>query len=542
MRMLKIDHLSVLFVGSKNPENVEIHKRLSEGLLCPVTFDWAETHSDFRKHLTGRKYQVILADMMTALIHHSDIICRAGLWDIPVIYLLEATDITAPLDLIDKGAFACVPRRELDQLVVVVYKTIQVSGIIRDKLLEVPASSKIELYIHEVIDNLVDAFYVVDPEWRLCYVNNKALLFWGRRKEELLGNVIWHCLPELDHVPDCHEIAMKERIPLQWEAPSPNRQYWAEISACPLQDGGLAVFFHDITEKKRAEEVLRSRKDRQAIMLQLSDSLRLLESPGEIHGAAARILGTYLGVEGAFYCDVVNVEGVEYFLLENPYQKTDGLIVSGLYPIDSPGVLASDNYEGRNIVVNDMENDVRIVDSLRPKLREGHLGAWVSVPLLRNGKFVASFTVLQLAARTWTPEEISLIEETAARTWYSADRVRTEDALRKSEQRARQLVFDLENADRNKNEFINALSHELRNPLAAVVAGLDTLNRLDRNPDTRSTIGRRQPPDGLSLSALSTTFWITRGSLSNKIQLKIESFDVIGTLVRSCAHGQPSFV
>jgi hypothetical protein len=171
--MLKIDHLRILFVGSKSPENEDIQASLSNGLHCEVIFDWAETHSDFRHCLTERKYNVILVDKVTAQMHHSDVISRAVLWDIPVIYLLAAPDIVTPLDLIDKGVFACVNRRESDYLLVVVYKAIQVSGIIREKSREVTASGKIELYIHEIIDNLVDAFYVVDQDWHLRYVNNK---------------------------------------------------------------------------------------------------------------------------------------------------------------------------------------------------------------------------------------------------------------------------------------------------------------------------------------------------------------------------------
>jgi hypothetical protein len=256
-------------------------------------------------------------------------------------------------------------------------------------------------------------------------------------------------------------IAMDKRIPMQWETCSPDGQSWANICVYPLQDGGLAVFFRDITEKKRADEVLRMSRDKQMIMLRLSDSLRLLDNPSDIHEAASRIIGEYLGVEKAVYCDVVTVDGGEYFLLDTLYSVRDNDIFPGLHPIDSPGVLAKENYEGRNIVVCDWRP---IPGSVRytPFDEHGCLGAWISVPLIRNGRFVAGFTVHQQTARNWTPEEISLIEETTARTWAEVDRVRAETALRKSEQHALQLVSELENADRNKNDFINTLSHELR--------------------------------------------------------------------------------
>ena len=54
-------------------------------------------------------------------------------------------------------------------------------------------------------------------------------------------------------------------------------------------------------------------------------------------------------------------------------------------------------------------------------------------------------------------------------------RKRIEETLKESEKEAKELVEKLEEADKNKNKFISVLSHELRNPLAAIVTGLSLL-------------------------------------------------------------------
>jgi PAS domain S-box-containing protein len=389
-------------------------------------------------------------------------------------------------------------------------------------------------FMQEFLDNLSDALFIVDHAWRLTYTNHMAEACWGCRREDVLGQVFWERFPDTARMPcrSKYETSMNERIPVQWETELPALKLWVDIRTHPTIDGGLAVFFSDISEKKRAEDVLRLSRDRQALLLSLSDSLRLLTSPYDIQEAAARVLGSYLGVETAFYCDVVTVDGAEYFSVENIYSTSDNHLEPGLHSIDSPGVLAKENHEGRNIVVCDMETDPRIGDDLRPELRELRLGAWVSVPLIRNGRFVASFTVHQPSPRAWTPEEISLIEEATARIWAEVDRVRAETALRISEQNALRLVSELENADRNKNEFINALSHELRNPLAAIVASLSMLDIIDRNPNTRKqrAVIRRQTDQ---LSRMVDDLLDTTRIANNKIQLNKELVD-LGELARSC--------
>ncbi len=531
----KITSLSVLYIGKTRPDSDIIRQRLSDGFHCPVFLDSTSSFSDYIHLKAKKKYDVILTDFSLSYYCTPVFIRSAVTSGIPVIYLYDTPEIPNAQALLDAGASGCISSGDPNRLITVVYEVLSNPRMISDNHY-MTQSGENELFTQEILDNFVDAFYVVDHEWRIKYLNRKAETCWDCPREDLLGKYFWDFFSHFNESPEKerHHIAMNERIPMQWETWSPDGQSWSNISVYPIQDGGLAVFFRDITEKKRADEVLRMSRDRQVIMLRLSDSLRLLDNPGDIQEAASHIIGEYLGVEKAFYCDVVTVDGVEYFLLEKLYSLRDNTVFPGLHPIDSPGVLASENYEGRNIVVCDMETDPRIGDDIRPSLRKVGLGAWISIPLIRNGRFVAGFTVHQPTARNWAPEEISLIEETTARTWAEVDRVRAEAALRKSEQHALQLVSELENADRNKNDFINALSHELRNPLAAIVASLSMLDILDSNPNTKNAkkIIKRQTDQ---LCHLVDDLLDLARITNNKIQLNLKLFD-LNELVQSSAY------
>jgi PAS domain S-box-containing protein len=531
----KRNELSVLFLGNRRPENEIIRQHLSDGLHCSVFYDTAPYFADYVRFISNKKYDVVIAEFDPSSYFSTPVFIRSVLTSgMRIIYQLDTLRPDIIQALMDEGASGFMIGDPAG-LISAVDKALKNRKI---PVLKNNGSVRAEneLATQEILDNLVDCFYVVDAEWRITYINRRAESCWGCRREDLLGRNFWECFSHFNGTSEkaMHEIAMSERIPQQWETLSTDRKSWAEIRVYPIQDGGLAVFFSDITEKKRAEEVLRLSRDRQAVMLKLSDSLRPILDPSEIHEVAARIIGEYLGVEKAFYCDVVSIDGVEYFMLEKLYSATDTNILTGLHPIDSPGVLASENFEGRNIVVCDMESDPRIDDSIRPTLREFRLGAWVSVPLIRNGRFAASFTVHQPTPRNWTPEEISLIEETTARTWAEVDRVRAEAALRNSEQHALRLVSELENADRNKNEFINALSHELRNPLAAIAASLSVLDLIDSSREAKKArqIIKRQTEQLCHL--VDDLLDLTRIT-NNKVHLNLESFD-LSELAQSSAY------
>ncbi len=54
--------------------------------------------------------------------------------------------------------------------------------------------------------------------------------------------------------------------------------------------------------------------------------------------------------------------------------------------------------------------------------------------------------------------------------------VRTKESLEQTKQQALDLVEELKKADGHKNNFLSTLSHELRNPMAAISAGLQLLD------------------------------------------------------------------
>jgi signal transduction histidine kinase len=106
-----------------------------------------------------------------------------------------------------------------------------------------------------------------------------------------------------------------------------------------------------------------------------------------------------------------------------------------------------------------------------------------TTPLLsRNGYLVGMISTQWCDPYEPSERELRLFDVLARQAADIIERKKSEDQLRESELRAMALVEELKRADHSKNEFLNALSHELRNPLATIVA---ELSLLDLTEDTQ---------------------------------------------------------
>ena len=117
-----------------------------------------------------------------------------------------------------------------------------------------------------ILESIGDAFYAVDADFRFTYVNSKTEQLWGKRREDLLGRKLWDEFPQaVGSEPYAKHIeVMRELRPVQFETRSPVLDAWLDVSLYPDTNGGLACYFRDISERKRAEETLRAadrRKD-----------------------------------------------------------------------------------------------------------------------------------------------------------------------------------------------------------------------------------------------------------------------------------------
>lgn len=72
----------------------------------------------------------------------------------------------------------------------------------------------------EILESTKDSFFALDEDWRFTYVNGRAEQALGRRREDLLGKVIWDEFPEMVGTPMFGKLraSAKEQRRLHFEA------------------------------------------------------------------------------------------------------------------------------------------------------------------------------------------------------------------------------------------------------------------------------------------------------------------------------------
>ena len=208
--------------------------------------------------------------------------------------------------------------------------------------------------------------------------------------------------------------------------------YWT-YSYSPIDEpqfpggvGGVLVICTETTAQVLAER-------RHAFLVELDDALRSQRDASSVISAGIELLGRHLQANRVGF-GIVQVDD-ETIVLETTY--VDGVVpLAGAYPLSGFGprniVLQR---QGVTVVHNDVARaphiDVARYEAIQTR-------AFVSVPLVRNGRFGAALFVNACQPREWSNDEISLIESVAARVFDAVERVHAEQNLQRLYDQARE--------------------------------------------------------------------------------------------------------
>ena len=143
--------------------------------------------------------------------------------------------------------------------------------------------------ISSILASITDCHYELDKEWCFIRINDHALTYFGKKKEDIIGRSFWDVFPTTTGSVFEKQFrkAFSESISVHFDAQSaivPDK--WVEIHAYPTEEGGIAVFFRDITERKHTNNLLQSTLQRfYTILSSMYGAILLVTNDGFIEFA-----------------------------------------------------------------------------------------------------------------------------------------------------------------------------------------------------------------------------------------------------------------
>ena len=111
--------------------------------------------------------------------------------------------------------------------------------------------------VDDTLESMSDAFFVLDREWKVVRVNRNQERVSNIQRAQALGRVFWELFPSAaaptsKYWIEYHRV-MEERVTSHFEEYYAPLDLWTEVDAFPSPDSGIAVFFRDISERKRSD-------------------------------------------------------------------------------------------------------------------------------------------------------------------------------------------------------------------------------------------------------------------------------------------------
>ncbi|ACK81794.1 GAF domain-containing protein [Methylorubrum extorquens] len=282
-----------------------------------------------------------------------------------------------------------------------------------------------------------------DPEGKVIVVNQQWGAYTGQTQDEV-QNGGWLATIPTDEREETKRIfteAFTTGRPVERQQRIRRRDgpfRWFLIRHAPARDAegritrwiGAATDIHD---QHIAAQSLRAEEARQAFLLDLADRLQDQTDPQAALQTVVEALGRHLGAGRVGYARL-SADGKRIERQVGYHAESEARL--GPLPITAFGRAVLDRLRnGETIIVDDAA-----AVAAPGVWRQGAVGSFVAVPLVRDGRVRTVLYLTHREPRTWTRSETTLIEEVAARTWEAAERAQAETELRTSEARQRALV------------------------------------------------------------------------------------------------------
>lgn len=105
--------------------------------------------------------------------------------------------------------------------------------------------------VKRILESINDSFYSLDKDGRFTYINSSAAANANAEVSEIIGQHIWDLHPDKFWLPlrEVFDNVKETGRPANLEFAYPPSASWLEFRVYPNADGGISVFYQDVTER-----------------------------------------------------------------------------------------------------------------------------------------------------------------------------------------------------------------------------------------------------------------------------------------------------
>jgi PAS domain S-box-containing protein len=288
-----------------------------------------------------------------------------------------------------------------------------------------------------ILESISDAFFAVNADWNLTFLNREAENLLRNKSEDLVGKNIWEVFnPAVDiKLYNIFHEVMETRESRSFESYYPPIETWFEISVYSSEKG-ISVYFKNIDERKKAQaEIIEKTLQLDAIALfngtiiQEDNWLKALEKCLKV------------------FCDVVDADRIYYFenSYENPEEPTTTIRVEWVReevdaqfhnPIHEKLPL-SELGDFADVLLKKKAYNRKITDiadqQFREFLQSQDIKSLLALPVCPNNKFRGFIGFDDCTKeRVWREEEVSFLNTIAINLSSAIENEDAEQALKQA--------------------------------------------------------------------------------------------------------------
>ncbi|MFN2502370.1 MAG: PAS domain S-box protein [Pyrinomonadaceae bacterium] len=293
----------------------------------------------------------------------------------------------------------------------------------------------------EVLAQINEVVIALDNDHRVTYMNPAAEKQYGFEASEALGRRLEE-IYQFKWVDPDDEARAAELLETRgyWRGENihvktTGEEVHVESSVSVIkgrngEDSGLLAIIRDITERKRAER-------NSAFLAEVTNELSRLTNAEEIMRLVGARIGEYLDLSVCAFVEVD--EAFEKAVINHDWHRDDRRSSAGVYSLSE---YIKDDFRqagraGEIFIVSNTQVDPRVNAEAYAVLK---IGAFTSVPLLRDKQTRYLLVAYDQNPREWRPDEVELLNELTTRIWTRVERARVEEELRRTEKELRDFV------------------------------------------------------------------------------------------------------